>query len=122
MAFVVGAGVVWLVLFAVLQWAMGSSLRPFLDRLPARRLVVPGNHDVPLYNVLHRFFTRRRLLPSTAFHAVPLPILRWGGQMSPPPSIFLPIADGEGDHAQHGGGESGGSTNAPKCDEIPVDK
>ena len=28
--------------------------RAFLDALPAPRLVVPGNHDVPLYNVLAR--------------------------------------------------------------------
>jgi 3',5'-cyclic AMP phosphodiesterase CpdA len=30
--------------------------RAYLDTLPAPCLVVPGNHDVPLYNVLHRFF------------------------------------------------------------------
>jgi 3',5'-cyclic AMP phosphodiesterase CpdA len=29
--------------------------RAFLDGLPARYLVVPGNHDVPLYNVALRF-------------------------------------------------------------------
>jgi predicted MPP superfamily phosphohydrolase len=29
--------------------------RAFLDRLPRPQLVVPGNHDVPLYNVLARF-------------------------------------------------------------------
>ena len=29
--------------------------RAFLDTLPAPRLVVPGNHDVPLWNVLARF-------------------------------------------------------------------
>jgi len=29
--------------------------RAFLDSLPAPRVVVPGNHDVPLYNVLARF-------------------------------------------------------------------
>jgi 3',5'-cyclic AMP phosphodiesterase CpdA len=27
----------------------------FLQRLPSPRLVVPGNHDVPLYNVIDRF-------------------------------------------------------------------
>ena len=27
----------------------------FLARLPAPRIVVPGNHDVPLYDVFHRF-------------------------------------------------------------------
>ena len=27
----------------------------FLETLPAPRLVVPGNHDVPFYNVLYRF-------------------------------------------------------------------
>lgn len=30
--------------------------RAFLDSLPGPRLVVPGNHDVPLYNVFQRFF------------------------------------------------------------------
>ncbi|MEO8567324.1 MAG: metallophosphoesterase [Betaproteobacteria bacterium] len=29
--------------------------RAFLDRLPMPQLVVPGNHDVPLYDVLARF-------------------------------------------------------------------
>jgi 3',5'-cyclic AMP phosphodiesterase CpdA len=29
--------------------------RAFLDTLPAPRLVVPGNHDVPLYNLFQRF-------------------------------------------------------------------
>jgi len=29
--------------------------RAFLDRLPSPQLIVPGNHDVPLYNVLERF-------------------------------------------------------------------
>ncbi|MEP6945047.1 MAG: metallophosphoesterase [Acidobacteriota bacterium] len=30
--------------------------RAFLDRLPQPQIVVPGNHDVPLYNVYDRFF------------------------------------------------------------------
>jgi 3',5'-cyclic AMP phosphodiesterase CpdA len=30
--------------------------RRFLDTLPAPVLVVPGNHDVPLYNLFQRFF------------------------------------------------------------------
>ena len=29
--------------------------REFLDRLPGKKVVVPGNHDVPLYNVAARF-------------------------------------------------------------------
>lgn len=29
--------------------------RAFLDRLPTPQIVVPGNHDVPLYNVFRRF-------------------------------------------------------------------
>ena len=29
--------------------------RAFLDRLPTPQLIVPGNHDVPLYDVLARF-------------------------------------------------------------------
>jgi 3',5'-cyclic AMP phosphodiesterase CpdA len=34
--------------------------RAFLDRLPGRHVVVPGNHDIPLYNVLARFGVPRR--------------------------------------------------------------
>lgn len=33
-----------------------QEARRFLDRLPTPQIVVPGNHDVPLYNVLARFF------------------------------------------------------------------
>jgi 3',5'-cyclic AMP phosphodiesterase CpdA len=32
-----------------------QAARAFLDRLPAPSLVVPGNHDVPLYDVVRRF-------------------------------------------------------------------
>jgi 3',5'-cyclic AMP phosphodiesterase CpdA len=32
-----------------------AEARAFLDRLPQPQLVVPGNHDVPLHNVLARF-------------------------------------------------------------------
>jgi 3',5'-cyclic AMP phosphodiesterase CpdA len=32
--------------------------RAFLDRLPQPRIVVPGNHDVPLYNLYGRFIER----------------------------------------------------------------
>lgn len=31
------------------------AARAYLDRIAAPQLVVPGNHDIPLYNVLHRF-------------------------------------------------------------------
>lgn len=31
------------------------AARAFLDRLPKPQVVVPGNHDVPLYNVFQRF-------------------------------------------------------------------
>jgi 3',5'-cyclic AMP phosphodiesterase CpdA len=34
-----------------------AAARAFLDRLPGPRLVVPGNHDVPLYRVWERFFS-----------------------------------------------------------------
>ncbi len=34
--------------------------RAFLDRLPTPQIVVPGNHDIPLYDVLHRFATPLR--------------------------------------------------------------
>ena len=34
-----------------------AAARLFLENLPFQRLVVPGNHDVPLYNVFTRFFT-----------------------------------------------------------------
>jgi 3',5'-cyclic AMP phosphodiesterase CpdA len=33
--------------------------RQFLDRLPKPQLIVPGNHDVPLYNVFTRFLQSR---------------------------------------------------------------
>lgn len=29
--------------------------RAFLDRLPQAQVIVPGNHDIPMYNVLDRF-------------------------------------------------------------------
>ncbi|HEX8249207.1 MAG TPA: metallophosphoesterase [Pyrinomonadaceae bacterium] len=32
-----------------------QQARAFLDRLPAPQIVVPGNHDVPLYNIFARF-------------------------------------------------------------------
>lgn len=34
------------------------AARNFLDRLPQPQIVVPGNHDVPLYNLFDRFFRR----------------------------------------------------------------
>lgn len=36
--------------------AQFREARAFLDRLPGAKLVVPGNHDVPLYDVYQRFF------------------------------------------------------------------
>lgn len=36
--------------------AQFRDARAFLDRLPAAKLVVPGNHDVPLYDIYQRFF------------------------------------------------------------------
>jgi 3',5'-cyclic AMP phosphodiesterase CpdA len=33
-----------------------TAARSFLDRIPFAHLVVPGNHDVPLYNLADRFF------------------------------------------------------------------
>jgi 3',5'-cyclic AMP phosphodiesterase CpdA len=33
-----------------------AEARAFLDALPSPRIVVPGNHDVPLYNVFDRLF------------------------------------------------------------------
>lgn len=32
-----------------------KAARAFLDRLPMPQIVVPGNHDIPLYNVFKRF-------------------------------------------------------------------
>jgi 3',5'-cyclic AMP phosphodiesterase CpdA len=32
-----------------------KEAREFLDELPSPQIIVPGNHDVPLYNVLARF-------------------------------------------------------------------
>ena len=34
--------------------------RAFLDSLPKPQIVVPGNHDVPLYNIFARFFSPLR--------------------------------------------------------------
>jgi 3',5'-cyclic AMP phosphodiesterase CpdA len=36
--------------------AQFQAARAFLDLLPAPKIIVPGNHDVPLYNVFRRFF------------------------------------------------------------------
>lgn len=33
------------------------AARGFLDSLPGRKIVVPGNHDIPLHNVFARFVT-----------------------------------------------------------------
>ncbi|HKQ53549.1 MAG TPA: metallophosphoesterase, partial [Pyrinomonadaceae bacterium] len=33
-----------------------AEAKEFLDRLPSPQIIVPGNHDVPLYNVFKRFF------------------------------------------------------------------
>ncbi|MFT3746410.1 MAG: metallophosphoesterase family protein [Pyrinomonadaceae bacterium] len=35
-----------------------KQARAFLDRLPRPQIVVPGNHDVPLYNVVDRFLRK----------------------------------------------------------------
>ena len=32
-----------------------KEAREFLDTLPSPQIIVPGNHDVPLYNVFKRF-------------------------------------------------------------------
>ncbi len=34
-----------------------TAARAFLDRLPRPQIIVPGNHDVPLYNVFSRFIS-----------------------------------------------------------------
>src|SRR5471032_2296443 len=34
-----------------------QAARAFLDTLPGPQIVVPGNHDIPLYNVARRFLT-----------------------------------------------------------------
>jgi len=37
--------------------AQFKAARAWLDTLPGPQIVVPGNHDIPLYNVVARFFT-----------------------------------------------------------------
>jgi 3',5'-cyclic AMP phosphodiesterase CpdA len=55
--------------------AQFRAARAFLDRLPRPQVVVPGNHDVPLYDVIRRFAApldryRRYITPDLApFHA-----------------------------------------------------
>jgi 3',5'-cyclic AMP phosphodiesterase CpdA len=34
-----------------------AQARKFIDRIAAPVVIVPGNHDIPLYNVMRRFFT-----------------------------------------------------------------
>lgn len=36
--------------------AQFKEAREFLDALPSPQIIVPGNHDVPLYNIFKRFF------------------------------------------------------------------
>src|SRR4051794_24564333 len=36
-----------------------KKARAYLDRLPTPQILVPGNHDIPLYDVLGRFFFPR---------------------------------------------------------------
>src|SRR5688572_8134674 len=36
------------------RWQFREA-RAFLDRLPGPQIVVPGNHDIPLYNPFYRF-------------------------------------------------------------------
>ena len=33
-----------------------KAAQAFFDELPQAKIIVPGNHDIPLYNVYHRFF------------------------------------------------------------------
>jgi len=37
-----------------------QAARAFLDTLPGPQIVVPGNHDIPLYNLARRFITPLR--------------------------------------------------------------
>ncbi len=34
-----------------------AQAKHFIDRIKAPVVIVPGNHDIPLYNVMHRFFS-----------------------------------------------------------------
>ena len=54
-----------------------SEARRFLDRISQPKLVVPGNHDVPLYNVFARFLT-----PLAKYDRYVLPV-------GPPGSFFI---------------------------------
>jgi len=49
--------------------------RNFLHRLPAPQLVIPGNHDVPLYNIFLRFLQ---------------PLGRYRAWMSASPNVAIP--------------------------------
>ena len=41
--------------------AQFKEARAFLDRLPPPHIIVPGNHDVPLYDLVARFFRSLRM-------------------------------------------------------------
>jgi len=41
--------------------AQFTAAREFLDRLPVRHMVIPGNHDLPVYNLFARFTDPLRL-------------------------------------------------------------
>ena len=45
-----------------------EEARRFLDTLPRPQVVVPGNHDIPLYNVLGRFVAPLRRFRSIISH------------------------------------------------------
>src|SRR6185437_1430701 len=34
-----------------------AQAKKFIDRIGAPVVIVPGNHDIPLYNVMRRFFS-----------------------------------------------------------------
>jgi 3',5'-cyclic AMP phosphodiesterase CpdA len=51
-----------------------AEARRFLDAIAAPKLVVPGNHDVPLYNVFDRFLT-----PFAKYHHYVTPVGHPGG-------------------------------------------
>jgi 3',5'-cyclic AMP phosphodiesterase CpdA len=74
------------------QWALASD---FLQRLPGQRICVPGNHDIPLFNLVARFLSPlagfRRHLTADEFPSCTSPSVAILGVNTARPLILNPL-------------------------------